>query len=299
MMKPVLLVTGGGGFVAGSVLAQGAREWQIHAVSRGARSAPDEIGWHKVDITHRPALEALLDKLRPRAVIHTAAIASIDYCEFNRTEARLVNTLCTAGLASACAERDIRLVFCSTDNVFDGERGGYTEDDPASPVNFYGRTKADAEKAVLDAGANAVVARIAVVMGLRVLGEGNSFLARMIELLRSGKPLGVPEEEIRTPVDVLTLGQALLELAGNDYRGILHLAGNTVIDRCTMARQIAAHLGYAPSRVVPNNPSELPDRAPRPLDISLDNRLARHTLATPMLDLDEAINKILGRAGLR
>src|SRR5690606_23214134 len=92
----------------------------------------------------------------------------------------------------------------------------------------------------------------------------------------------------------VTLGRALLELAGNDFRGILHLAGSERLDRCSMARRIARRFGYGPELVVPNNPETIPNRAPRPLDVSLDNSRARMVLKTPMRGLDSGLNLVIG-----
>ncbi|MCA9099807.1 MAG: sugar nucleotide-binding protein, partial [Planctomycetales bacterium] len=184
-------------------------------------------------------------------------------------------------------------VFCSTDAVFDGRRGDYCETDEPRAVNFYADTKIRAEQAVLSAGRGMVVARLALVMGLPLVGAGNSFLARMMASLDAGKRVAFPENEIRTPVDVVTLGRALLELAGGEFEGVIHLAGSTRLDRYTMGRRLAERLGYDVALVDATHSNKMPDRAPRADDASLDNALARRVLETPMLELDDAINLVL------
>jgi len=232
----------------------------------------------------------------PQAVIHTAAIADIDYCQAHREEARRVNVEMTRVLADLCRENHVRLVYTSTDTVFDGRRGNYREDEPPAPVNYYGQTKAEAERLVAAQEGDWVIARLALVVGLPVLAPGNSFLARMMTLLGEGRQVGVPPDEIRTPIDVITLGRALLELADGDVRGYIHLAGNDVLNRLDMARRIAERLGYPKDRVVPNDPTKIPGRAPRPRDVSLDNRKARSLLKTPMQGLDGGLDLILFHA---
>src|SRR5262249_48354540 len=98
---------------------------------------------------------------------------------------------------------------------------------------------------------------------------------------------------IRTPIDVITLGRALLELAANDLTGILHLAGNTRLNRYEMAIQIAERLGFPQDLVKPTNSNAMPNRAPRPNDASLNNSKAKHALRTPMLSLSEGLDLIL------
>jgi dTDP-4-dehydrorhamnose reductase len=292
-MTRKILVTGASGFVGGSVLHHAPADWAIHACSRsplaGARS---DVFHHALDLGDKVAVAELVAEIQPDAILHIAAIANIDYAEANQAEAVAVNTE-TPGRLAALAERvGARFIFCSTDNVFDGVEGNYDEDAMVSPVNFYGRTKVAAEVLVHEALENHVIARVALVIGMPIMGSGNSFLIKMEESLREGKEIQIPENEVRSPVDVITLGKSLLELAANDFTGTINLAGSTRLNRFDMAKRIAAKLGYSESLVIPTNSNALEGRAPRPNDVSLDNALAKETLKTPMRDLDEALDMI-------
>ena len=242
------------------------------------------------------AFNYLVEQIAPSAIVHTAANANIDYCQANQQEALDVNARMTHNMAALATRLGIRLVYCSTDNVFDGTKGRYTEAEPPSPVNFYGHTKVEGEKAVLTMPRGGVVARVAIVMGLPMLGVGNSFLSKMIPVLERGETLGVPPLEIRSPVDVATLGQALLELADHDFTGIIHLSGNDIMNRCEMVQTLAKGLGFSPDLVVPNDPTDIPGRAARPVDVSLSNAVARSVLATPFCGLDEGLKRVLALA---
>ena len=289
-----LLVTGGGGFVAGSILWQAPRDWSVFAQSRGPALLDREgLTWRQADLGSGPEVKALFETAKPDAVIHTAALANIDYCQAHQEEAAAVNVEATRRVAEACAECGAKMVYCSTDNVFDGTRSMYKEDDETHPVNFYGETKVRAEQAVAAALDNHVIGRVAIVTGLHVVGAGNSFLSKMMASFQAGEAVGVPDNEVRTTIDVITLGRALLELAENDFRGKLQLAGNDRMNRYEMVRRIAIRLGHDPALVTVKNPEDIPDRAPRPYDISLDNALARQALRTPMLGLDDAITLIM------
>lgn len=289
-----IAVTGAHGFVAGSVLRHAPDEWQIHALSR--QPAPVRslnLRWHTLDLLDEAARRAALETIEPTAVIHAAAIADIDYCEHHQDEARRVNTELTAQLAANCRELGAKLVFCSSDTVFDGEKGDYAETDLPYPVNVYGRTKVDAEHAVLAASPTHMVARVALVMGLPHIGTGNSFLSRWLPDLRAGCPIGVPDNELRTPIDVVTLGHALLELAANKAGGIVHLSGNDKVNRHQLAQRVAARLGFDPALVHVNNPETIPGRAARPRDASMKNDRARSVLTTAMVDLESAIDRVM------
>jgi dTDP-4-dehydrorhamnose reductase len=295
--KKKLIVTGAQGFVAGSVLSQAGNDWQVHATSRGEALAPqDSLHWHSCDPLAPTQLARLFREVRPQAVIHTAAVADIDLCQAQPDLARAVNVDFTRRLATLCADAGSRLVFCSTDTVFDGEHAPYREDDAPAPVNFYAETKVEAERLVSRLGPQAVIARLSLTVGLPVRGAGNSFLARMIATLKQGQPVSVPRHEVRTPVDVITLGRALLELATGDHQGIFHLAGSSRVSRFEMAQTIARRFGFPEDLIHNQGAAPTPGRAPRPRDVSLDNRKACAQLKTPMRTLDEGLSLILETA---
>ncbi|NIA31263.1 MAG: sugar nucleotide-binding protein, partial [Actinobacteria bacterium] len=284
-LKKKLFITGFGGFVAGSVIAQAKENWDIHTVDRiDIPENRDAVSYYRLDLMDSENLAQLFEEVNPDAVIHTAALADIDFCQNNREQAEAINVGVTRKIAELCAGNGAKLVFCSTDTVFDGEKGFYTEEDKPHPINFYAETKVRAEK-IVNALENSVVARLSLVMGLPVMGKGNSFLARTIEKLSAGESVKFPQNEIRTPVDVITLGRALPELAGNDFSGTVHLAGNDRLTRYDMARQIAERLGYSPDLIVATNSNAMPGRAPRPNDASLNNSKAKEILQTPMRSL--------------
>ena len=288
-----LIVTGAHGFVAGSVLAQSGDEWQVHAVSRGEPLAGRHaLQWHTCDPRQPGQIAQLFHEVRPQAVIHTAAVADIDFCQTHPDAARTANVDFTRTVADLCADTEARLVFCSTDTIFDGEHAPYSEDAPPGPVNLYAQTKVEAEQLVARLGSQAVIARLSLVVGLPLLGAGNSFLIRMIAALKDGKAVSVPEQEVRTPVDVITVGRALLELAAGNHHGIFHLAGRSRVNRFEMAQKIALCFGLPQHLVVAQGGANAPGRAARPRDVSLNNAKACAHLETPMRTLEEGLSLI-------
>lgn len=289
-----LIVTGANGFVAGSVLTQAGEEWEVHAVSRGeSLLRRDQLSWHTFDTESPEALTRLFLEVKPDALIHTAAMADIDFCQTHRESAYAVNVGLTRTLVDLCRATGAKLVFCSTDTVFDGEHAPYGEDAQPGPINFYAETKVAAEQAVACLGAQAVIARLSLVIGLPVLGAGNSFLARMIASFTDGRAVAVPEHEVRTPVDVITAGRALLELAAGRHHGIFHLAGHDRLSRFAMAQRIAARFGFAKELVLAQAVATAAGRAARPRDVALRNAKAGAELETPMRTLDEGLSLIL------
>jgi dTDP-4-dehydrorhamnose reductase len=289
-----LLVTGYGGFVAGSVVKQAEADWDVIALSRSKiANGREDITPIHFDLREIGRLRQAFEEVQPAAVIHTAAIANIDRCQSHQEEAEAINVGVTGHLAELCRQHGARMVFCSTDTVFDGKQGMYVEEDVPRPLNYYAETKVRAEQIVRDRLDNMVVARLSLVMGFPLIGAGNSFLAGMIASFQQEIPVPMPENEIRTPLDVVTLGRALLELAGSDFTGILHLAGNTRLNRYDMGVQIAEFLGFPRALVQPINSNAAPDRAPRPEDASLDNSKATRVLKTPLLSLADGLRLIM------
>ncbi len=294
MANKKIIVTGASGFVAGSVVYHGAQNHTIHALSQGeCIYNHDSVHWHTVEYDNQERLAEIFDTVQPDAVIHVAAIADIDYCENNHDEAYAVNVDYTRRLAQLCKKSDTRMVFVSTDNVYDGTQPINTHTDPVSPVNFYGQTKVEAEQIVLDTVADAAIGRLALVMGFPIIGGGNSFLMRMIAQWEAGDSVGVPDNEVRSPIDLISAGLALIEMATNTIQGVVLLGGLDVGPRIELVKQLAIGFGYDPQYVHPFDPSQLPGRGERPETVIFDTSHTRKVLETPMLNIEKAIPLML------
>jgi dTDP-4-dehydrorhamnose reductase len=288
------MVTGASGFVAGSVLTQADSGWEVHALSRSPGPAHgNNIQWHVCDPLVPNALARIFREIQPAAVIHTAALADIDFCQANQQLARNVNVDLTRNLAGLCSSKGARMIFCSTDTIFDGEHAPYKEEDVPRPVNFYAETKVEAEQAISQLGSQAVIARLSLVVGLPLLGAGNSFLVRMIDAFKAGRTVATTAREIRSPVDVITAGLALLELAASEQQGVFHIGGLSRVTRLELNQLIAERFQFPRRLVVEQPQSALPGRAPRPRDVSLATDKALAELKTPMRTLDEGLSLVL------
>jgi dTDP-4-dehydrorhamnose reductase len=292
-----LLVVGGTGFVGGHI-AQMAHEtgWSVVIAGASVVPAAGEIMRRSVDIGDAMAVHALMQEVRPDVLINTAALADVDRAERERDRARRVNADGASNLAHSCRAAGIRCVYYSTDVVFDGLQDAYREEDPPRPLNFYGASKAEGERRTLEACPDSAVVRVSLVLGFPVEG-GNSFLARLRERLLAGQQVPAPADEIRTPIDVLTAAAATLELAESDYRGILHLGATSAVDRYTLAQRLARAMGLRTDLILSEASYPMNDpnfvRAPRHKRGVLDVSRARQMLRTPMLNLDETIERAL------
>ena len=288
-----ILISGGTGLIGGNLCVQAARQHQAWATDVVA--APDQlpgVTWLVADLTDREQVAAVFQQARPQAVVHCAAISNIDLAQREQELAWAVNVTGSRHVAELCREWGARLVACSTDTVFDGVRGGYREDDPPSPVNWYGQTKVEMERLVAALAPSWAVARLSMVYGLPALAGPPGYLERLLSSLEAGKATQHSEAELRTPVDALTVRDALLELATGDYQGLLHVAGRERVSRRELARRVAARVGADPVLVQPE-PQLSPGKAARPRDASLESARAGQVLATPMLDVAQGLERVL------
>ncbi len=289
-MSKKLIIFGGKGFVGG-VLAKIAKAqgWEVCIADDCA--GLEEEG-ERVDITDAAAVEQVIAAVKPLAVVNVAAIAAVDRAERDQALAYQVNVAGARNIAEICHRHSVRYVFFSSDAVFDGHASSYSEEDLPNPLNYYGKTKQEAEKEVLRACPSAVVIRISLVLGYPV-EQGNSFFANLADSLRSGKDVFAPAYEIRTPVDVITLSECVLELCDRkEISGLLHVGSIDSIDRYQLTSILAQRMGFPKERITPQLiPVEQPGRAPRHFNGIIRVDKAQSILHTRLLTTAESIDR--------
>ncbi|WP_405058679.1 sugar nucleotide-binding protein [Kribbella sp. NBC_01505] len=226
-----LMITGAAGLL-GSELVRLAD----HDVVPTYHSAPVD-GGVRLDVRGRAEVDAVIQRVRPDAIIHTAFKQS-DWVTTADGPANL-----------AIAARDTRFVFVSTDALFDGGPTPYDEDAPPSPITPYGAAKAAAETAVRAFHPNAVIARTSLIVGSAGISESE----QLTHDLAGGAPGALFTENIRCPVDVTDLALALLELTTSDHRGVAHVGGPEAVSRLELGQLIAIRDGLDPESL-PSSP---------------------------------------------
>lgn len=288
-MAKKIIIFGGSGFVGGNLTDVARRQnWEVFI----ADSRPGvHAEWLPVDITDPQSVKSVFAAVSPDAVVNVAAIADVDLAEQKKDLAYQVNVAGARSVAENCAERGIPYVYFSSDAVFDGEKRRYTEEDEVGPTNYYGLTKMEAEKAVLQAHPAAAVIRLSLVLGYPVV-SGNSFFANLESKLKEGKELLTPTYEIRTPVDVVTLSECVLELCQNGFSGLLHIGSTNSISRYDLSRKLARRMGFDEELIKPQTqPEYKPGRAPRHKNGIISVAKAQRILKTRLLSVDETIQR--------
>jgi dTDP-4-dehydrorhamnose reductase len=275
-----MLVTGGSGYLGDWVVRLARASWDVTATYLTHVVDKPGAAHQRLDVRDPTAVMALVRAVRPAAVVHTAALNPGQGSDFEP-----VNATGTRHVAHAAAACGSRLIHVSTDVIFDGDKGHYTEDDPPTPITAYGRSKALAEEAVRASGTEAVIARTSLIYGWRPYVSRSA--RWIIDALEAGKPVRLFTDELRCPIWVESLAAALVELAGSTYTGVLHVAGAQTLSRYGFGVRLLRFHGLDPGPVIPASSRE--SGLHRPLDCTLDCSRARALLHTTLPGVDEVL----------
>lgn len=282
-------VTGANGLLGGAAVNLLAGRHALLAVGRGAcRLRPGPYAWVDADLGDGRSVEAALRDFGAEAVLHAGAMTDVDACERDPEAAWRVNVGGTEQVARACRALGARLVAVSTDYVFDGDAGPYGEGDVPNPRGAYARSKRCGEDAALLLAPDCAVARVAVVYSGRP-GAKATFATQVVEKLTRGEPVKAFSDQIVSPTLAENgAGMTLELLLETDYRGILHTAGATALDRVEFAEKVAARFGLR-AEIVRVRTAEVKLLAPRPLRVGLRVERAAALLREKPLALDAAL----------
>ena len=244
-----------------------------------------------IDLTDRASALQALSIAAPDAVIHCAAMSDPVACERDGSAATAVNVDATRHIAEYCAERGTRLLFVSSDLVFDGKSGMYAETDPVSPCSRYGSTKVLAEEEVRRICANHVIARCCLMYGSSPSGT-RAVNESLLQALREGRQVRLFTDEYRTPVCVPDLALALLRLAGSDFAGTVHCGGPDKISRYDFGAKICRAGRIDPAKLIPESIRDVRCEPPRAPDVSLNADKLRRLLAIRLAGVDDGLRML-------
>jgi len=225
--------------------------------------------------------------LSPSTIFQTAALPYADTCEENPEECWSINVRGTENLVRAAREVGARFVYFSSDYVFDGIHGPYSEDHNPCPINVYGKAKLVAEKLIQDQLTNYLIIRINVVYGWE--RREKNFVMGLINRLSQGQTMKVPIDQVGSPTYADNMVDAVLELANSAHCGIYHVAGYQSMDRYTFAC-IAADVFNLDKRLcIPVRTKELSQKAARPLRAGLCAHRVQSIVSTKLLGPSEGL----------
>ncbi len=239
-----ILITGANGLL-GQHLVHELIRWNhdITAIGTG-KCRIDGAGafqYSELDITDGVRLNELVLELKPDLIIHAAAMTQVDTSEENKQACYNINVSATRFLIDAAKVTASRLIYVSTDFIFDGLSGPYKEEDQPSPVNYYGSTKLAAEQAVMESGLDWAIVRTVLVYGNTVEGTRPNILTWVKENLESGKTIRVVSDQLRTPTYVMDLVKGIHKILEGRKSGIYHISGADTMSPYEMAIRTAIY----------------------------------------------------------
>lgn len=283
-----IFVTGGSGLL-GSKITKYAKE--KHDVVSIYKTHPmDGQGFRAeyMNIVDSHQVTKLIEKYRPDVVVHSAALANIDYCETNHEEAWVINVKGTENVVNACKKTGSKMVYISTAGIFDGKHAPYNETDRPNPLNYYAKTKLDGEYRTLTLE-NPIIVRTTVPYGWH--SWKLNFVTWVIDTLKKKKQIRIVTDQRNTPTEANDFANAVLRLTELDESGIFNVVGSTSISRFDFVMKIVEIFDLDKSFVVPVTTEEFGQVAPRPTDDSLKiDKILK--LGIKMSTLDEGLRKM-------
>jgi dTDP-4-dehydrorhamnose reductase len=255
-MAPRAIITGVAGLI-GQYVVRAAPRWAPNWDVRGLTRAD-------LDLTDHANVERTWRSIKPDVVIHCAALSRTQDCEQDPERARRINVDVTAHLAQL--SRDIPFIFLSSGEVFDGRTGWYRETDEPRPLNVYGRTKLEAEQAVLQNPRHTVV-RIVLTAGTSVSGD-RSFVEVMCRTAQAGKDVTLYADEFRCPLPAGVIARVSWEVVDRRQPGLYHLGGSERLSRWEIGKSLLPWYPELEGRLVEGSARDHVG-SPRPVDLSL------------------------------
>ncbi len=244
----------------------------------------------EMDITDGDACRQVITEANPDAVIHCAAYTAVDAAEDNVDLCRRVNADGTRNIALVCRDLDIKMVYISTDYVFDGQgTRPWEPDDARDPLNVYGVTKCEGEMAVEELVKKFFIVRIAWVFGV----NGKNFIRTMLRLGKERGAVSVVDDQIGSPTYTYDLARLLVDMTESEHYGRYHATNEGFCSWYEFACEIFKQAGMAEVKVTPVDSSQFPAKAKRPMNSRMDKSKLAANGFEPLPAWQDALNRYL------
>jgi dTDP-4-dehydrorhamnose reductase len=288
-----VLITGANGFLGHYLTTLLVNHYKVIATGKGPcrlNLLHENFCYESMDFTQKDSVEAVFQKIKPDIVVHAGAISKPDECELNKEFAYTSNVLSTQYLLTQSRLLKSFFVYVSTDFVFNGQQGMYSEEDIPSPVNYYGETKLQAEQAVQAYDYNWSIVRTVLVYGSPQSGKDN-ILTLVAKSLQEGKTSRIVDDQVRTPTYVEDLAWSIKAIIDKNATGIYHISGKDVLTPYQMTVAMARYLGLNESLIEPVNANTFQQPAMRPPKTGFRITKAERELGYKPISFEEGLEK--------
>jgi len=243
----------------------------------------------KVDIRNIDSIKKCILQLKPDTIINCAANVDLDFLEKNEKQAIAINAIGAKNLALVANQNDIRLIHISTDGIFDGKKGNYSEEDVPNPINVYGKSKLMGEQKIKENSNNYVIIRTNF-FGYNE--QGKHLLNWILTSLKQKKQLIGFDDILFTPLEISNLCMMIRDITMKNIHGIIHLASDETISKYQFAIEVANVFELDKNLIKKGSVEDLKLIAKRPKNTSLSNKKVKKFVSVQITPLNESLIKI-------
>jgi len=290
-----ILITGSNGLLGQKLvhLLKGRRDCELFATSQGENRISDKEGYtySELDITVLEEVMKIVEDFRPDCIINTAAMTQVDLCEDLKEKCRLINVGAVGFLIAASKKVNAHFIQLSTDFVFDGENGPYSEEDKPNPLSYYAKSKLDAELLIQNSGLkNWSIGRTIIIYGVAEQMSRSNIVLWAMDALQKGEMLKIVDDQFRSPTFAEDLAVACFEIAKRKANGIYHISGPETFSILEMIMKIGTYFGWNTRNVQAVSSDSLNQKAKRPPRTGFVLDKAKTDLDYDPLTLEEGLS---------
>lgn len=263
-----ILITGSNGLLGQKLVELLLKQPHVQciATARGVNRLPFTEGYayYSMDITDREQVNDVIAQVKPDVIVHGAAMTNVDQCEFEKENCWAQNVKAVEYIVEACQQHNIFLCHVSTDFIFDGTSGPYTEEGEANPLSFYGWSKYAAEKVVAHSKLRWAIARTVLVYGIAYDMSRSNIILWVKKSLEEKKNIKVVTDQWRTPTLAEDLAMGCFLIADQEAEGIFNISGKDLLTPYEMAIMTAEYFGLDQSLIAQADSTTFTQPAKRP-----------------------------------
>lgn len=284
------MITGGSGLLGTSLIANKPADTKILAVHGSDMvSSSSDAGWQRLDLTDADAVRSTIEGFVPDVIIHAGSIGSVDFAEKNREISHAVNVGATQTVCDAAKDCGAKVIFISSNAVFDGNNPPYEEADPTCPVNYYGELKVDGEQITLNSDPSNAVVRPILMYGWPNEGRRGNLVTFWLSKLEAGEEIIAVNDVWSKPLWVDDAAKTCWATVDGDHTGIFNICGGERVTLHDLAVAVAKTFGHDPELVKEVPSSHFGDIANRPKDTSFSNARVMDVLGIDPLGIADGL----------
>ena len=302
-MPDNILLTGASGLFGWNFLSRlrKNRQYSITCISR--KIINKDTSFHHfiaADIVDKKDIIRIAEKAAPKIIIHAASLGNVDYCQIHQKEAWKVNVSGTRNIIEAARRVKALLVFFSTNAVYDGRRPPYDENSQRTPVDFYGRTKADSEDDIRRSKISWVIIRLMTMYGWHQFSQRPNPVTWLIGELKKNKPVKVVNDIYNNHLYVGQAIDAVLKVVGlNKKNDTFNIAGRDCISRFDLALKVVDKFHFERKNILPVSSNFFSQLAPRPPNTCFSTAKMERELKIKPISVDEGLDMMMREMDLR